>query len=53
MSILTVRELEFLARLRTSWRSLYLSEVARLLKEDETCDEQPEVSSSRQPGNMK
>ena len=42
MSILTGRELEFLARLRTNWRSLYLSEVARLLKKDETCDEQPQ-----------
>jgi hypothetical protein len=35
MSILTVRELEFLANLRTGWRALYGSELARLLKEDD------------------
>jgi hypothetical protein len=34
MSILTGRELEFLASLRTSWRRLYWNELARLLKED-------------------
>ena len=34
MSIFTGRELEFLASLRTSWRSLYWNELARLLKED-------------------
>jgi hypothetical protein len=32
MSILTGRELEFLASLRTSWSRLYCSELARLLK---------------------
>jgi|tagenome__1003787_1003787.scaffolds.fasta_scaffold19430049_2 hypothetical protein len=42
MSILTGRELEFPTGLRTNWRSRYLSEVARLLKKDETCDEQPQ-----------
>lgn len=35
MSILTVRELEFLARLNGSWRRLYFTELARLLEEDE------------------
>ena len=34
MSILTNRELEFLASLRTDWRRLYWNELARLLKED-------------------
>jgi len=34
MSILTGRELEFLASLRTSWRRLYWNELLRLLKED-------------------
>lgn len=36
MSILTSRDLEFLASLQTSWRRLYLGEVARLLREDDT-----------------
>jgi len=35
MSILTGRELEFLASLQTSWRRLYWNELARLLKEDD------------------
>jgi hypothetical protein len=35
MSILTVRELEFLASLRNCWGRLYLSEVARLQNEDD------------------
>jgi hypothetical protein len=35
MSILTSRELEFLASLRKSWDGLYRSELARLLKEDD------------------
>ena len=39
MSILTGRDLQFLASLRTDWRRHYLSEVARLLKEDDrACD---------------
>jgi hypothetical protein len=38
MSILTGRELEFLASLRTNWRRLYLSEFARVLKHDDTRD---------------
>src|SRR5437762_172306 len=49
MSMLTGRELEFLASLQTNWRRLYLSEVGRLLKQDDTCDDLPEVPSSRQP----
>jgi hypothetical protein len=35
MSILTNRELEFLASLKTDWRRLYWTELARLLKEDD------------------
>ena len=35
MSIFTSRELEFLASLRKSWDTLYRSELARLLKEDD------------------
>jgi hypothetical protein len=46
MSILTGSELEFLTSLRTNWRRLYLSEVARLLKEYETCGDQLEASPS-------
>jgi hypothetical protein len=34
MCTLTQRELEFLARLRTSWRKLYWRECARILAED-------------------
>ncbi len=34
MSILTIRELEFLASLNTRWRRLYWHELALLLKED-------------------
>jgi hypothetical protein len=35
MSILTSRELEFLASLNTNWWRLYFDELARLLKEDD------------------
>jgi hypothetical protein len=35
MSILTGRELEFLASLRISWSRLYWNELARLLREDD------------------
>jgi hypothetical protein len=35
MSILTDRELEFLASLRISWRRFYWNELVRLLKEDD------------------
>jgi hypothetical protein len=35
MSILTDRELEFLASLRISWRRFYWNELIRLLKEDD------------------
>jgi len=34
MSILTNRELEFLASLNTSWRKLYWRELALLLKQE-------------------
>jgi hypothetical protein len=40
MSLLTGRELEFLASLRTSWRRLYLTEVEIFLKEGDTCNDQ-------------
>jgi hypothetical protein len=36
MSILTGRDLEFLASLSTRWRLLYSSELARLLIEDDS-----------------
>ena len=35
MSIFTMRELEFLASLKTSWRRLYWNELARLLSEND------------------
>jgi hypothetical protein len=44
MSILTDRDLEFLACLKAHWRRYYLNEVARLLKEDgNRCDNLPEA----------
>jgi hypothetical protein len=36
MSMLTDRELEFLASLRISWRRFYWNELVRLLKEEDT-----------------
>jgi hypothetical protein len=36
MSILTGRELEFLASLNISWSRLYWNELSRLLKEENT-----------------
>jgi hypothetical protein len=36
MSILTDRDLEFLASLNTSWRRLYWNELAFLLRENGT-----------------
>ncbi len=39
MSLLTGRELEFLASLNASWSRLYYKELARLLhKDDDRCD---------------
>jgi hypothetical protein len=49
MSILTARELDFLASLRTSWRRLYWSEVARLLREGDTSAAQRAVPSIDPP----
>jgi hypothetical protein len=49
MSILTGRDLEFIASLKTGWKRLYLSEVARLLKEDDPCDALPEAPSTAPP----
>jgi hypothetical protein len=50
MSILTERELEFLAGLRTSWRLLYCSEFARLLNEDDNrADTSHETLSAAPP----
>jgi hypothetical protein len=51
MSILTTRELEFLASLRTRWHQDYLIEVERLLKEEDdhaTTDQQP-LDKGRHP----
>jgi hypothetical protein len=46
MSILTNRELDFLASLRTSWSRLYWNELARLLKEDDNpCDARHQAHS--------
>ena len=46
MSILTGRELEFLASLNTGWTKLYRNELARLLKENDTrCDARHEARS--------
>jgi hypothetical protein len=46
MSILTGRELEFLASLRTSWTRLYGIELARLLNKDgNRCDARHEAPS--------
>ena len=36
MTMLTPRELDLLASLRSRWRELYLSEITRLMKEDDT-----------------
>jgi hypothetical protein len=50
MSILTERELEFLAGLRTSWRMLYWSEFVRLLNEnDNRGDTRHETPSAAPP----
>jgi hypothetical protein len=52
MSILTVRELEFLASLRISWRRFYWNELARLLKEDDgPCDARHEARSIAPPSS--
>jgi hypothetical protein len=46
MSILTSRELEFLASLNTGWTRLYRNELARLLKENDVrCDARHEAPS--------
>ena len=45
MSILTGRDLEFLDSLKTSWPRLYRNELARLRKEDDARDSQPEVGA--------
>ena len=53
MSILTGRELEFLASLKTSWR-LYWNELARLLKEqDNPCDRREAPSTALRPAGEK
>jgi hypothetical protein len=47
MSILTGRELEFLASLESSWTTLYWSEFARLLKQDDVrCNARHEAHST-------
>jgi len=46
MSILTGRELEFLASLNSNWTRLYRNELARLLhKVDDPCDARHETHS--------
>ena len=46
MSILTGRELEFLASLNGNWTRLYRNELARLLhKVDDPCDARHETHS--------
>ena len=46
MSLLTGRELEFLASLRLSWKRLYWNELARLLNEnDDRCDARHEADA--------
>jgi len=46
MSILTGRELEFLASLNGSWARLYRNELARLLRKvDDRCDARHETRS--------
>jgi hypothetical protein len=57
MSILTDRELEFLASLRNGWRRFYCNELARLLREDKTpCDSRHEADlvapQSRRPNGF-
>jgi len=54
MSILTSRDLKFLASLRICWQTLYWSEVARLLKEDDPCadlSKTPTPDRQLQPSN--
>ena len=54
MSILTGRELEFLANLRTSWRSLYWHELAHLLGGDDSPrDARPEAHCEAPQGAAK
>jgi hypothetical protein len=55
MSILTNRELEFLASLRTDWRRLYWNELVRLLKEDDDPNDvqQPAPSIASPSGRAK
>jgi hypothetical protein len=49
MSILTAHELEFLASLQTSWKRLYLIEVARLRTEDDNACRAPTLNQNRPP----
>lgn len=46
MSILTCRELAFLASLKTSWRRLYWNELVHLLKQDDHGDAGHEANSN-------
>jgi len=46
MSILTCRELEFLASLKTSWQRLYWNELAHLFKQDDHGDVGHEANSA-------
>jgi hypothetical protein len=47
MSIITARELEFLASLNGRWARLYRNELARLLRKvDDRCDARDETRST-------
>ena len=52
MSIFTDRELEFVTSLRTNWTQLYLSEIVRLLRQDDKdawkTDQRPQHSTGNQ-----
>ena len=57
MSVLTDRELEFIASLTTGWRRLYCNELARLLKGDDDRrdarhETDPVIAQSRRPEGL-
>jgi hypothetical protein len=50
MSIITIRELEFLASLKQRWTRMYFSELARLLRElDGPYGLRPRAPAKRRP----
>ena len=52
MTMLAARELEFLASLRTSWRELYLIEIARLMKLDDAQTRTANQASPQAPYSL-